>query len=69
MRARTLLAVVVAAGLTGGCGSSRPAPYCAWTAAYNSCDYPTLESCRANIYGTDRGTCGPNPAYKGKPPE
>ena len=63
------LVVVVAASLTGGCGSARPAPYCAWTPAYNSCDFPTLEACRANIKNTDRGICGLNPAYKGAPPE
>ena len=36
--------------------------YCAWTTAYNSYSYPTLEACEANISGTDKGTCGPNPA-------
>jgi hypothetical protein len=59
-----LLGVTAASSLTGGCGSARPAPYCAWTPAYNSCDYPTLEACRASIQNTDRGMCGPNPAYK-----
>jgi len=46
--------------LTGGCGS-------AWTTAYNSRSYPTLEAREANISGTDKGTCGPNPAYKDPP--
>jgi hypothetical protein len=68
MRAWIPLVVVAAAGLTG-CGSAKPAPYCAWTAAYNACNYPTLEACRANIDGADRGTCALNPAYKGEPPE
>ena len=65
----TLLIVVAVASLTSGCGSARPSPYCAWTPAYNSCSYPTLEACQANISGTDKGICGPNPAYKGPPPE
>ena len=69
MRAWILLVVVAAANLTGGCGSARPAPYCAWTPAYNSCDYATLEACRASIKDTDRGICGPNPGYKGRPTE
>ena len=68
MRAWIPLVVVAAAGLTGGCGSTRPAPYCTWNPAYNSCSYPSLEACRASTEGTDRGTCGPNPAYKGPPP-
>jgi uncharacterized protein DUF3551 len=59
-----LLVVVVAASLTSGCGSARPAPYCAWTPSYNSCDYSSLEACRASIQDTDRGVCGANPAYK-----
>ena len=67
MRAWILLIVVAAASLTGGCGSVRPSPYCAWTPAYNACNYPTLEACWANIKGTDRGICGPNPAYKEPP--
>ena len=67
MRAWIVLLVVAAASLTGGCGSARPSPYCAWTPAYNSCSYPTLEACRANIADTDRGICGPNPAYKEPP--
>ena len=65
----TLLIVAAVASLTGGCGSARPSPYCAWTPAYNSCNYPTLEACQANIAGTDKGICGPNPAYKGPPVE
>jgi hypothetical protein len=64
-----LLVVVAAGALTGGCGSARPSPYCAWTPAYNSCNYPTLEACQANIKNADRGLCGPNPAYKGPPTE
>jgi Protein of unknown function (DUF3551) len=67
MRAWIVLIVVAAASLTGGCGSARPSPYCAWTPAYNSCNYLTLEACRANITGTDQGVCGPNPAYKEPP--
>jgi hypothetical protein len=59
-----LLVVVAAASITGGCGSARPSPYCAWTTSYNSCSYPTLEACEANIRGTDKGMCGRNPAYK-----
>ena len=66
MRTWLILFVVVAAGsLTGGCGSAKPSPYCAWTSAYSSCNYPTLEACEANIKGTDKGVCGVNPAYKG----
>jgi hypothetical protein len=67
MPAFILLLVVAAASLTGGCGSARPAPYCACTSAYNSCNYSTLEACRANLQDTDRGVCGPNPAYKEQP--
>jgi hypothetical protein len=64
MRVWILLVVIAAGGLTGACGSARPSPYCAWTPAYNSCNFPTLEACQANINGTDKGVCGPNPAYK-----
>ena len=64
MRALILLVVVAAAGLTSGCGSARPSPYCAWTPTYNSCGFSSLEACRANLQDTDRGICGPNPAYK-----
>lgn len=69
MRVSIVLVVIVAASLTSGCGSAKPSPYCAWTPSYNSCNYPTLEACRANLEDTDRGICGPNPAYKGSPVE
>jgi hypothetical protein len=69
MRASIVLVVIAAASLTSGCGGGRPSPYCAWTPSYNSCSYPTLEACRANLEDTDRGVCGPNPAYKGPPVE
>jgi uncharacterized protein DUF3551 len=69
-------AVAVLAGVAFGPGPAKAyeAPWCAVTSkgngnAYWDCQYGSIDACRPNVIGADRGWCNPNPNFVGYPAE
>jgi hypothetical protein len=66
--------ILACAAFDQGPAKAYEAPWCAVTSkgtgnAYWDCQYGSIEECRPNVIGADRGWCNPNPAFVAGPAE